>query len=262
MPRIRSLKPEALQHRKVGRLSDRAFRLWIAMLTQADDEGRFVADPSWLKSVAWSYHPTVTREDVMTALEEIMRERLVVFYSVSDRGPTIQKSWSNHEKRVFFGFFPSWTDHQRIDRPTPSRYPSPQKHSKDTSQKSTSPRRDIVESSTSPRRGSEGSDRKDRKDRKEREELARAREGQTSVGTQSGKSISSLSPDPDPPQDEPAPPETAGVAAVLKVLAESSWVKNGPVPTGPMSLKSVIARQLADHRKDYPNDGKPPPDAA
>src|SRR5262245_17332452 len=121
MPRIRSLKPEALQHRKVGRLSDRAFRLWVAMLTQADDEGRLIADPEWLRQIAWSYHPDVTSECVAEALKELATVGLVNLYS---------RFLTRHLRAIAtpLAAFPSWHDHQKIDRPTPSRYPSPSKH--------------------------------------------------------------------------------------------------------------------------------------
>lgn len=144
MPRIRSLKPEALQHRKVGPLSDRAFRLWVGMITQADDEGRLVADVSWLRVVVLGYHPQVTDGDVEAALAEVVSAGLVRLYAVDG---------------TRYGAFPSWRDHQRIDRPRPSMLPP--------SEASSSPRAPSVEASTqappraiepssSDRRGSEG----------------------------------------------------------------------------------------------------------
>jgi hypothetical protein len=71
VPRIRTLKPEALQHRKVGRLNDRQFRLWVGMLTQADDEGRLVADAEQLRLQVFGYHPRVTARDVDAALDAL-----------------------------------------------------------------------------------------------------------------------------------------------------------------------------------------------
>ena len=71
MPRIRTVKPEAPQHRKLGRVSDRAFRLWLTMLTQADDEGRLSADPGQLRLLTFGYFPEVTEVDVAGALGEL-----------------------------------------------------------------------------------------------------------------------------------------------------------------------------------------------
>lgn len=109
MPRIRSLKPEALQHRKVGRLTDREFRVWVGMLTQADDEGRLVADPDQLRLLIFGYWPKVKTADMEAALERLDAFGLIRRYTI---GPTQ------------YADFPSWTDHQRINRPNKSKLPS------------------------------------------------------------------------------------------------------------------------------------------
>lgn len=108
MPRIRSIKPEALQHRKVGRLTDREFRLWVGMLTQADDEGRLSADPDYLRVLVFGYHPKVKERDVDAAMDRLVNFGLIRLYEVDG---------------VRYADFPSWQDHQRISHPTPSKYP-------------------------------------------------------------------------------------------------------------------------------------------
>jgi hypothetical protein len=100
--RIRSLKPEALQHRKVGRLSDRAFRLWVGMLTQADDDGRLIADPEQLRVWCWAYRSETKASHVEDALQEVARAGLVRVYADQDGIRLVD--------------FPSWRDHQRIHR--------------------------------------------------------------------------------------------------------------------------------------------------
>lgn len=109
-PRIRSIKPEALQHRKVGRLSIAARWLWLAMITQADDDGRLVADPGQLRVVAFAYDRDVTEAMVADWLAEIAQTGLIRCYTVQD---------------VPYACFPDWRDHQRINRPTPSKLPAP-----------------------------------------------------------------------------------------------------------------------------------------
>lgn len=111
MPRIRTLKPEALQHRKVGRLSDRAFRLWIACLTQADDHGRLLIDVEQLRVLTWGYHPGVRLPAVRGALAEIAGAGLIRLWD----GPDGQR----------YACFPSWGDHQRVQHPSPSTLPEP-----------------------------------------------------------------------------------------------------------------------------------------
>ena len=111
MPRIRTLKPDAMQHRKVGKLSDRAFRLWIGMITQADDDGRLVADVDQLRLLCYGYHPRVTSVQVEEAMHEIARTQLIRLYLVAG---------------TRYAEFPSWRDHQKIHRDhyTPSKLPS------------------------------------------------------------------------------------------------------------------------------------------
>jgi len=109
MPRIRTLKPECLSHRKVGRLSDRAFRLWVGMILQADDEGRLVADPEALRVTIWGYHRQVTADHVSQALAELGSAGLIRIYSVEG---------------TQYADFPSWRDHQRVGHPVPSKLPS------------------------------------------------------------------------------------------------------------------------------------------
>ena len=108
MARIRSLKPEALQHRKVGRLSDRAFRLWVGMLTQADDEGRLVADPEHFRVVCFGYNLRVKTSQVVAAMAELFASGLIRLYQVNG---------------TRYADFPSWQDHQVVNKPSPSFLP-------------------------------------------------------------------------------------------------------------------------------------------
>jgi hypothetical protein len=125
-PRIRSIKPEAPQHRKVGRLSIQARWLWLTMITQADDDGRLVADCGQLRSWAFAYDLDVTDAKVAELVAEIAATGLIRCYSV---------------RNVPYAWFPSWLDHQRIDRPTQSKLPPPPQL------RSTRTRRGLVECS-------------------------------------------------------------------------------------------------------------------
>lgn len=112
MPRIRSLKPEHRQHRKVGKLSDREYRLWVGMICEADDEGRLVADAEQLRALIFGFQADVTATDVEATLTALARSprRLVFLYAAGG---------------VRYASFPSWKDHQRIARPAPSKLPPP-----------------------------------------------------------------------------------------------------------------------------------------
>jgi hypothetical protein len=140
MPRIRSLKPEYKTHRKVAALSDRDFRLWVALLSEADDEGRFICDERQLRNLIWAYHPRVSVGRVADSLVRLAATGLIRRYEVDG---------------VRYGDFPSWHDHQHINRRTPSKLPK----YKD----SLTTHGELTESSVSPhvaltrdRKGSEG----------------------------------------------------------------------------------------------------------
>jgi len=110
MPRIRTIKPDALQHRHVGPLSDRAFRTWIALLTQADDEGRLVCQAEQVRVWGFAYHPTVTAEDVEACIQEIATTGMLRLYTANG---------------TRYAVFPSFLDHQVINKATKSKLPPP-----------------------------------------------------------------------------------------------------------------------------------------
>lgn len=109
MARIRSLKPEIHEDEAVGELSDPAFRLFVGLITQADDWGRLKGDPRLLSSQVWPYHPKTT-EEIETWLAELDRADLIQRYA--------------HAGRPFI-CLPSWAEHQRIDNAGRSKIPAP-----------------------------------------------------------------------------------------------------------------------------------------
>ncbi len=112
MPRIRTVKPEIHSHRKTGPLSDRDFRVFLGLITQADDEGRLVAEPAQLRAVLFAYHPRVRLADVADALGRLAALALIQLYAVAG---------------VRYAWLRSWADHQRIHKHhwTPSKLPAP-----------------------------------------------------------------------------------------------------------------------------------------
>jgi len=110
MPRIRTLKPEHRQHRKLGPLDHLTYRLWVGMILEADDAGRLVYDPDQLRALIFAYHPKVSRAIVEASASCLESVGLIRRY-VSDG--------------QIYAWFPSWLDHQRLDHPTPSKLPPP-----------------------------------------------------------------------------------------------------------------------------------------
>lgn len=101
VPRIRTLKPEHKQHRKVGMLTHRQYRLWVGMITEADDDGRLVADVAQLRALIFAYHPTVTVRHIADDLATLTASGLIRLYQ---------------SKQTAYADFPSWRDHQKLDR--------------------------------------------------------------------------------------------------------------------------------------------------
>ena len=110
MPRIRSLKPEHGGNRKVGKLSDRAYRLWINLIAQADDEGRRLWDADEFRVLVWPYHRAVRISQVLQAMQEILDRGLCILYSNNGR-----TYYELHD----------WAEHQYIQHASPSSTPSP-----------------------------------------------------------------------------------------------------------------------------------------
>lgn len=137
MPRIRTLKPEHRQHRKVGRLTDQHYRLWVGLILEADDAGRLIADPGQLRLAIFGYQDKTTEAMVRAGLTRLANLGLIILYA--------------HEG-LTYAAFPSWLDHQRINRPTASFLPSPED--------SLSTHGAFTEDSLSTHGGSEGRERK------------------------------------------------------------------------------------------------------
>ena len=109
-PRIRSHKPEHTLNPKIGGLSDRAYRVWVAMLCHSDDEGRGVCRPDELRALLYAYQSKVKSVDVAKAVAELQAAGLVLIYRIDGR-----EFYAMHD----------WPDHQRVDHPTPSKIPPP-----------------------------------------------------------------------------------------------------------------------------------------
>jgi hypothetical protein len=108
VPRIRTLKPEHRQHRKIGPLDHVTYRLWVGMILEADDWGRLVCEPEQLRVIVFGYHPKVTRSVVDDSLTALESSGLIRRYRVGG---------------VTYADFPSWRDHQVISHPAKSKLP-------------------------------------------------------------------------------------------------------------------------------------------
>lgn len=135
MPRIRTIKPEIWMSPQVMNLTHGARLLFLGLITQADDEGRGIADPRKLKAAIFG-GDDITSADVRRMLDELAGQRLANLYEDASHGNLYE--------------LPSWKNHQSIDRPRKSSYPSPKEAAEIASA-----RRAFVESNTIIREGSD-----------------------------------------------------------------------------------------------------------
>lgn len=110
MPRIRSIKPEIHQDEVIGLLSDSGFRLFVGLITLADDLGRLKGDPTLIGAQIWPYRPK-TAEQTDELLAELEQGGLIARYA--------------HAGRQFVALT-SWEKHQRIDNAGKTEIPSPE----------------------------------------------------------------------------------------------------------------------------------------
>ena len=110
MPRIRSIKPEIWADEKIGKMTHLERLCWIGLLTQADDAGRLQYNVRIFRYTIFPYDDHLTDEDIGEALCNIGNLGLFKPYRINGN--------------VFIQIT-NWNKHQRINRPTDSRFPAP-----------------------------------------------------------------------------------------------------------------------------------------
>jgi hypothetical protein len=95
----------------LARLSAGAERTFWRLLLVADDHGRFNADPTVVRSLAFPAHPpkAIRDRDLAKWMGELLAVDTIRLYMVEGRA---------------YGYFPAWGEHQRI-RAKSSRFPAP-----------------------------------------------------------------------------------------------------------------------------------------
>jgi hypothetical protein len=112
MAQKRMLYSNIWESGQIAKLSKPARLLYIGTITIADDDGRFKANPSLLRSKVFPLDEDVTVADVSTWLKEIIDVGLITTYEVAGE---------------IFAFHPNWTKYQtlRADRKKDSLIPLP-----------------------------------------------------------------------------------------------------------------------------------------
>ncbi len=126
MARIRSIKPEFFTSLTIAALSVPARLHFIGLWTHVDDDGRAIDDPRLFKAALWPLDDSMTTAKVDKLTAELEASGRIVRYTVKGRHYLHVCGW----------------EHQKIDRKSPSKHPSPDEAD------SSIPRRSIAEPSS------------------------------------------------------------------------------------------------------------------
>jgi hypothetical protein len=107
---IRSIKADLCDDEVLGRCSRDARYLFVALITKADDHGRFRAQRQRMKGTIYPYDDDVTPAMVEAWLEELERRGRIRLYMAEGQS---------------YGFLTNWSKHQRIDNAAKSECPEP-----------------------------------------------------------------------------------------------------------------------------------------
>src|SRR5579885_320289 len=107
--RIRTIKPELWDDQGFGSISSDARLLFIGLLSESDDDGRFRAHPAHLKYACRKFDAS-TPSDIGGWLREIVDTGMVALYE---------------HRRQAYGCIIQWHKHQRIEHPGDSQLPAP-----------------------------------------------------------------------------------------------------------------------------------------
>lgn len=105
----RVIKESLCTSEKISSLTDFEFRLWIGLITQADDAGRGDARSAIIKGRVFPLRDRLTVKDIDASLQALAAKGCVSLYTV--------------DGKPYF-WFPGWAKHQRV-RDCKPKYPEP-----------------------------------------------------------------------------------------------------------------------------------------
>ena len=106
----RIIKESAFSSERIAALSDFEFRLWVGLITQADDLGRGDARGAILKGRVFPLRERVLTRDIDRALYALAQLGCITLYEVDGKS---------------YYQFPNWAEHQRV-RNVRARFPAPE----------------------------------------------------------------------------------------------------------------------------------------
>ncbi|MGV9318230.1 hypothetical protein [Streptomyces sp. NPDC003660] len=114
MARIRTIKPEAFTSESLAEVTVEAERTFFGLLTQADDHGRHRDNAAIIAGLLWPLRAEHTSVHVEDDLHQLANAGLICRYTGCDGRRYLH--------------IVTWSDHQKIDRPSQSRLPSCPQH--------------------------------------------------------------------------------------------------------------------------------------
>ena len=114
MARIRTIKPEAFVSESLAEVTVEAERTFFGLLTQADDHGRHRDNAAIIAGLLWPLRAEHTSVHVEDDLHQLANADLICRYTGCDGRRYVH--------------IVTWSDHQKIDKPSQSRLPSCPQH--------------------------------------------------------------------------------------------------------------------------------------
>lgn len=114
MARIRTIKPESFISESLAEVSVEAERTFFGLLTQADDHGRHRDNAAIIAGLLWPLRAEHTSVHVEDDLHQLATAGLICRYTGCDGRRYLH--------------IVTWSEHQKIDKPSQSRLPSCSQH--------------------------------------------------------------------------------------------------------------------------------------
>ncbi|MFE2559738.1 hypothetical protein ACFXGT_27665 [Streptomyces sp. NPDC059352] len=114
MARIRTIKPEAFVSESLAEVSVEAERTFFGLLTQSDDHGRHRDNAAIIAGLLWPLRAEHTSVHVEDDLHQLATAGLICRYTGCDGRRYLH--------------IVTWSEHQKIDKPSQSRLPSCPQH--------------------------------------------------------------------------------------------------------------------------------------
>lgn len=137
MARKRMISPEIWESSSFSKLTDFAKLIFIGLISNADDEGKGKANPGYIRSKLFPNDEERRVTDIKKALSDIALTMSITFYEVN--GDSLYH-------------LTNWARWQKIDRPTPSKFPNPPKEQSAGERGSCMQNQDFDDGSTNTRR--------------------------------------------------------------------------------------------------------------